>query len=76
MCPPFVQTKQTHSQVVNALSQWAEVEVVRGGKRHSLSFERGKTQGDLFTADAGAEEAGGTAVRFLPDPEVSERFLG
>ncbi|CAM9716376.1 unnamed protein product [Ectocarpus sp. 6 AP-2014] len=57
--------------VVNALSQWAEVEVVRGGKRHSLSFERGKTQGDLFTADAGAEEAGGTAVRFLPDPEAS-----
>lgn len=60
-------------KVVNALSKWVRVEVVRGGKRHSLSFERGKTQGDLVTEEAGADAAGGTAVRFMPDPEVREK---
>ncbi|CAN0134579.1 unnamed protein product, partial [Hapterophycus canaliculatus] len=58
------------AQVVNALSTWAKVEVVRAGKRHSLSFKRGKTQGELATEDAAPGEAGGTAVRFLPDPEI------
>eukprot|EP00752_Nemacystus_decipiens_P008038 g7183.t1 len=56
--------------VVNALSKWAKVEVVREGMRHSLSFERGKTQGELVTEKAAAGTAGGTAVRFMPDPEI------
>ena len=61
--------------MVNALSKWAKVEVVRGGKRHSLSFERGKTQGELVTEEAGPDAAGGTAVRFMPDPEVRENAV-
>lgn len=56
--------------MVNALSEWAGVEVVRGGKRHSLSFRRGVTEGELVTEDAGADAAGGTVVRFMPDPLV------
>ncbi|CAN0502551.1 unnamed protein product, partial [Laminaria digitata] len=59
-------------KVVNALSEWAKVEVVRGGKRHQLSFERGKTQGELVTEEAGADALGGTVVRFLPDPQVNK----
>ena len=58
--------------MVNALSEWANVEVVRGGKRHFLSFERGKTRGDLVTEDAGADALEGTVVRFLPDPQVTK----
>lgn len=58
-------------KVVNALSEWAEVEVVRGGQRHFLSFERGKTQGGLVSEEAGADALGGTVVRFMPDPQVT-----
>ena len=60
--------------MVNALSEWAKVEVVRGGQRHFLSFERGKTQGGLVSEEAGADSLGGTVVRFLPDPQVTSVF--
>lgn len=66
--------------MVNALSEWANVEVVRGGKRHRLGFRRGKTQGGLVTEeiDGGDDEAqaGGTTVTFKPDPEVKRRKYG
>uniref|UniRef100_A0A7S3XY21 DNA gyrase subunit B n=1 Tax=Heterosigma akashiwo TaxID=2829 RepID=A0A7S3XY21_HETAK len=54
--------------VVNALSEWLEVTVGRDGKRHELSFARGKVQGDLRTAEDAA--ARGTYVRFLPDAQI------
>lgn len=61
------------SKVVNALSEWATVEVVRAGKLNSLSFQRGKTDGDLVTVDAEKSAPGGTTVRFKPDAEVRMR---
>jgi DNA gyrase subunit B len=56
--------------VVNALSRRTEVEVVRGGKRHAIAFERGPKVGDLEVV--GKAKGAGTTVRFWPDEEVFE----
>lgn len=66
----YATNKRRRAKVVNALSEWATVEVVRGGERHQLSFNRGKTEGALQTEEAGPDAVGGTTVRFLPDPQV------
>jgi len=56
------------SSVVNALSQWLEVEVSREGHTHHQRFEQGKTVTDLkIIADT---EATGTTVRFKADPTI------
>ncbi|CAN0417313.1 unnamed protein product, partial [Discosporangium mesarthrocarpum] len=57
--------------VVNALSKWVRVEVVRGGVCYTMSFSRGVADGPMTTRPAEAGEAGGTSVRFLPDASVS-----
>ena len=54
--------------VVNALSEWLEVEVRRGGKRYHQRYERGIKATDL--ADLGSARGRGTLVTFRPDPEV------
>ncbi len=54
--------------VVNALSEWLEVEVRRGGKRHHQRYERGIRSTDLKVL--GAARGSGTLVTFKPDPEV------
>ena len=54
--------------VVNALSEWLEVEVVRGGRRHHQRFERGVKTKEL--EDVGPAGGSGTRVVFKPDPEV------
>ena len=54
--------------VVNALSEWLEVEVRRGGKRHHQRYERGIRSTDLKVL--GAAGGSGTLVTFKPDPEV------
>ncbi len=56
--------------VVNALSSRTEVEVVRGGKRHTIAFERGPRAEDLATA--GKARGSGTLVRFWPDVDIFE----
>ncbi|MDD5747518.1 MAG: DNA topoisomerase (ATP-hydrolyzing) subunit B [Actinomycetota bacterium] len=56
--------------VVNALSEWLEVEVGRNGKVHFQRFERGKTASDLEII--GNTKKTGTLVRFKPDPEIFE----
>ncbi|MDQ3932801.1 MAG: DNA gyrase subunit B [Actinomycetota bacterium] len=56
--------------VVNALSARTEVEVVRGGKRHAIAFERGHKVTDLHVL--GKAKGHGTLVRFWPDPQIFE----
>ncbi len=55
--------------VVNALSEWLEVEVYREGKTYRQRFERGKPVSSLRTS-TGAPLPSGTRVEFKPDPQV------
>jgi DNA gyrase subunit B len=54
--------------VVNALSEWLEVEVHRDGKRYAQRFERGQRASPLRTI--GKTDRTGTTVVFMPDPKV------
>ena len=54
--------------VVNALSEWLEVEIRRGGKRYHQRYERGIKATDLKVI--GTADGTGTLVTFNPDPEV------
>ncbi len=56
--------------VVNALSQWLEVEVNRGGKRYSQRYEYGKAVTPLKTL--GDTSTTGTRVTFKPDKGIFE----
>jgi DNA gyrase subunit B len=57
--------------VVNALSEWLEVETYREGKVYQQRFERGKP-GKEKISPAKEEEKSGTIVTFRPDREVFE----
>ena len=62
--------------VVNALSEWAWVEIIRDGKRYRQEYARGIKETDLKMT--GSAEGQGTTVSFLADPtifEVSEYHL-
>ena len=54
--------------VVNALSEWLEVEVRRGGKRYHQRYERGIRTTDLKVL--GPARGSGTLVTFKPDAEI------
>ena len=54
--------------VVNALSEWLEVEVSRDGARYLQRFERGLPAGELKTV--GKSKKSGTTVLFKPDPQI------
>ncbi|GAB4409426.1 MAG: DNA topoisomerase (ATP-hydrolyzing) subunit B [Thermodesulfovibrionales bacterium] len=56
--------------VVNALSEWLEVEIKQNGQVFQQRFERGKPTGPL--AVVGKTRGRGTKVTFKPDPEVFE----
>ncbi|MBR6788657.1 MAG: DNA topoisomerase (ATP-hydrolyzing) subunit B [Clostridia bacterium] len=56
--------------VVNALSEWLEVEVSRGGKIHRQRFNRGVPMKDL--AVIGKTNITGTKVSFMPDSDIFE----
>jgi DNA gyrase subunit B len=56
--------------VVNALSEWVEVTVLRQGKEHNQRFERGQPIGSLAAKPAADPDRTGTSVRFLPDREI------
>ena len=56
------------ASVVNALSEWLEVEVSREGKVHHMEFERGKKSSDLKVI--GKSTKSGTKVTFKPDNEI------
>jgi len=59
------------ASVVNALSEWLEVEVKREGHVWSQRYERGFPRGKL-TKDRKLKkgEGTGTVISFMPDPEV------
>ena len=54
--------------VVNALSEWLEVEVYLGNQIHFMRFERGVTVTPLELR--GETKLRGTRIRFKPDPTV------
>ncbi len=56
------------SSVVNALSQWLEVEVTQNGHIYSQKFERGKPVNDLHII--GDHDGHGTTIRFKADEEI------
>ena len=56
------------ASVVNALSEWMEVDVARDKHAHKMRFERGKAVGKL--KDLGAVNRRGTIVSFKPDPQI------
>ncbi|MBI1870755.1 MAG: DNA topoisomerase (ATP-hydrolyzing) subunit B [Chlamydiae bacterium] len=54
--------------VVNALSEWLEVEVRRDGKIYHQRYERGRTASKLTVI--GSSKSVGTKVTFFPDEEI------
>jgi len=56
--------------VVNALSEWLEVQVYRDGRIHEQEYERGVPTGPLTVE--GKTTRRGTRIHFKPDPEVFE----
>ena len=56
------------AKCVNAVSEWFEVEVSRGGQVHHMEFERGKTIKKLEVI--GKATGTGTLITFKPDPEI------
>ena len=56
--------------VVNALSEWLDVEVYRDGKIYRQRFNRGVPMRDLQVI--GKTDKTGTRVSFMPDPDIFE----
>ncbi len=56
------------AKCVNAVSEWFEVEVSRGGQVHHMEFERGKTVKRLDVI--GKAKGTGTLITFKPDAEI------
>lgn len=56
------------SSVVNALSEWLEVEVTQNGHIYSQRFERGKPVNDLHII--GDADGHGTLIKFKADGEI------
>ena len=61
------------ASVVNALSEWLEVEVRNNGHLYRQRFERGKIVTDLELI--GDTQETGTMVTFKPDPEMFEDLV-
>ena len=61
------------ASVVNALSQWLQVQVHKNGKIHQMRFERGViTQNMTIVGDT---DHTGTTVTFQPDPEMFDSLI-
>ncbi|MFH1017174.1 MAG: DNA topoisomerase (ATP-hydrolyzing) subunit B [Pseudomonadota bacterium] len=58
--------------VVNALSEWLELEIHRGGKVYQQRYERGKPKADLVVV--GETSRTGTIVTFKPDTTIFEKI--
>ena len=63
------------ASVVNALSEWLEVEVYHGGKIYRQRYERGKTMYPLKIVGDCPTDKHGTKVTFLPDKTIFEETV-
>ena len=63
------------ASVVNALSEWLEVEIRRDGKIYHQRYERGKTMYPVKEVGTCGAEEHGTTVTFLPDKEIFENTV-
>jgi len=61
------------ASVVNALSDWLEVEVHKNGNIYKMSFSRGEKREDMKIV--GTTDRTGTTVRFHPDPEMFDETV-
>ncbi|TCO78071.1 DNA topoisomerase (ATP-hydrolyzing) subunit B [Marinisporobacter balticus] len=61
------------ASVVNALSEWMEIEVKRDGKIYHQRYERGQTITELTVI--GESNETGSKTRFLPDKEIFEETV-
>lgn len=61
------------ASVVNALSEWLEVEICSDGKIYKQRYERGKVMYPL--KEIGTTDITGTKVTFLPDKEIFEETI-
>ena len=61
------------ASVVNALSEWLEVQVHRDGKIHEMKFARGHVVQEMTVV--GTTDHTGTSVTFKPDPEMFEDLV-
>ena len=57
---------------VNALSEWLQLTIWRGGNTHEIEFRRGERTAPLSIT--GETERSGTRVRFLADTEIFENI--
>jgi len=63
------------ASVVNALSEWLEVEIYHEGKIYKQRYERGKVIYKLKVSGECDPELSGTKVTFLPDKEIFEETI-
>ena len=63
------------ASVVNALSNWPEVEIYHEGKVYQQRYERGKVMEKLTVIGDCEEEKTGTKVTFLPDDTIFETTI-
>ena len=63
------------ASVVNALSQWLEVEIRTEGKIYKQRYEKGKTMYPLKVIGECSLEEHGTKVTFLPDKDIFEETV-
>ena len=62
------------ASVVNALSEWVEVENHRDGKKYTERFEKGAVARP-FACEGDCGEKHGLTVRFKPDPTIFEETV-
>ena len=63
------------ASVVNALSEWLEVEIFKDGKIYKQRYEKGKTMYPLRVEGSCPPEKHGTKVTFLPDKGIFEETV-
>ena len=63
------------ASVVNALSEWLEVEISKEGKIYKQRYERGKVVYKLNVVGECDPEVSGTKVTFFPDKEIFEETV-
>ena len=63
------------ASVVNALSEWLEVQVYKNGNIYQQRYERGKSMYPLKIVGTCSKDQHGTRVTFLPDKEIFEETV-